>query len=244
MVQAAPADQLKSVDDTVASSDLRFVSAAENKIIQAKQPYVSQTVLVLGLLCGALACLGFWNLNRPKPKTIDGVIVPAPTLEWANAVAAKVDHEDTDHLSVPKKLAHRNKVSRPRTNLPIIATKRQLAPLTVSTAAAPVMAALQIRIEHQFAKAVASVWLDNVLVYTRPLEGDKKRHALVFQQVVGQRFDIIKVAMGKHEVRVRVQSDTESYDRTKTIANAFIRDEGTLHILCDKKHADLQLTLQ
>ena len=52
------------------------------------------------------------------------------------------------------------------------------------------------------------------------------------------------VPMGRHQVRVRIQSAAESYDQTKSIAEVFIRDEGVLRIICDKKHDDLQLTLR
>jgi hypothetical protein len=126
----------------------------------------------------------------------------------------------------------------------VVAVTKQLPPATTATAAVPVTGTLQIDIQHQFANAVASVWLDNVLVYTQALKGDKSRRALVFQTVVGHQFDAIRVPMGRHEVRVRIQSAAESYDETKTITEAFIRDEGTLRIICDKKHDDLQLTIQ
>jgi len=88
------------------------------------------------------------------------------------------------------------------------------------------------------------VWLDNVLVYTHSLQGDKSRRALVFQRIVGHQSEAVTVPMGKHEVRVRVESDPESYDQSSGITDAFIRAEGTLRIICDKKHDDLQLTLQ
>jgi len=77
-----------------------------------------------------------------------------------------------------------------------------------------------------------------------PIPRDRTRRAVVFQKVVGHQFDSVMVPMGKHQVRVRIQSVAESYDQTKTIAEAFIRDEGALRIICDKKHDDLQLTLR
>jgi hypothetical protein len=125
-----------------------------------------------------------------------------------------------------------------------VAADKQWPPPTTATAVVPVTGTLQIDIQHQFANAVASVWLDNVLVYTQALKRDKGRRALVFRKVIGHQFDAVRVSIGKHKVRVRIQSPTEPYDQTKTLAEAFIRDEGTLRIMCDKKHDDLTVALQ
>jgi hypothetical protein len=53
---------------------------------------------------------------------------------------------------------------------------------------ATVPGTLQIEIHHQFASAQASVWLDNRLIYTHSLHGDKKTRALVFRKVEGHQF--------------------------------------------------------
>jgi serine/threonine protein kinase len=236
-------EQNKPIDSDVVSLDQEIVASTAGKSFQRKQSSFSQVFLVCGLFVAALACVGLWSLSRPKPKVIGDSTNPAPAAQPAAAVAAKENRTDTAP-TVAKSSAPSVKVASHRANTRVITVNKQLPLSTTSTAAAPVTATLQIDIEYQFAHAQASVWLDNVLVYTQSLQGEKRRYALVFQQVVGQRFDTLRVPMGRHEVRVRIQSATESYDQTKTIAAAFIRDEGTLQILCDKKHQDLQLTLQ
>jgi hypothetical protein len=105
-------------------------------------------------------------------------------------------------------------------------------------------AMLQIEVEHHFADASASVWLDNRLIYTKALHGEKQRRALLFKRVNGQQFDVIKVPSGIHQLRVRVNSDADAYDQSKMIADASIQSASILRIDCGQKGAGLQLTLQ
>jgi hypothetical protein len=105
-------------------------------------------------------------------------------------------------------------------------------------------AMLQIEVEHHFGDASASVWLDNRLIYTKALHSEKQRRALLFKQVNGQQFDVIRVPSGTHQLRVRVRSDTDAYDQSKMIADASIQSASVLRITCGQKGAGLQLTLQ
>jgi len=114
----------------------------------------------------------------------------------------------------------------------------------ISVPLAPMNGTLQIEIHHRFANARAWIWLDNRLVYTHSLLGDNKTRALVFRRVEGRQFETIGVPTGKHKVRVRIQSVANHYDQSKTIADAFIRNESTLRIVFGKKSDQLQLTLQ
>jgi serine/threonine protein kinase len=109
----------------------------------------------------------------------------------------------------------------------------------------PANATLQIEIHHHFTSAQASVWLDNRVIYTHSLRGDIKTRALVFRQVEGRQVETIGVPVGKHKVRVRIQSPADHYDQSKTIADAFMRNgQSTLQIVCGKKRDTLQLKLQ
>jgi hypothetical protein len=109
----------------------------------------------------------------------------------------------------------------------------------------PTNATLQIEIHHHFASARASVWLDNRVIYTHSLRGDIKTRALVFRQVEGRQVETIGVPVGKHKVKVRIQSPADHYDQSKTIADAFMRNgQSTLQIVCGKKRDILQLKLQ
>jgi hypothetical protein len=100
---------------------------------------------------------------------------------------------------------------------------------------------LQIEVEHHFTDATASVWVDNRLVYTQSLLGKKQRHALVFRKVVGHQFQVVRVAPGKHQVRVRIQSTADAYDQSKITSVAFVPGVSLLRIVCGDKADGLQL---
>jgi serine/threonine protein kinase len=104
---------------------------------------------------------------------------------------------------------------------------------------------LQIQIQHRFTEGRASVWLDNRLVYTHPLHGEIKSHALVFRRVEGCQSETIGVPTGEHKVRVRIQSAADRYDQSKIVAGMFTRNRtSVLQIVCLKKRGELQLTLR
>jgi serine/threonine protein kinase len=234
----APADDdRKLANDVLGGSGRTIAASAISKDLQTRK-WLFSWALGGSLLAAALA-VAFWSVNRtttaPSESAINLALQPAIT------TSVEQSHSDAQPPKPPKL---QKKISRPRAKVRVVAANMQLLPAPTPKVVEPVKAKLQIDIEHQFTSAVASVWLDNVLVYTQPLQGDKTRRAVVFQKVVGHQFDSVMVPMGKHQVRVRIQSATESYDQTKTIAEAFIRDEGVLRIICDKKHGDLQLTMQ
>jgi len=106
-------------------------------------------------------------------------------------------------------------------------------------------ATMQIEIEHPFAAAEASVWLDNQLVYTHPLHGESRTRAVVFRHIQGHQSDSVQVPAGEHRVHVRIQSIKDSYDQSKTLSGIFQRSgENVLHVKCDKHGGTLDVTLQ
>jgi len=106
-------------------------------------------------------------------------------------------------------------------------------------------ATLQIEVTHDFAKARISVWSDNKLVYSQMLQGESKSRALVFRQVQGRESDTVWVPAGKHQLKVRVQSDADGYDHSRTVAAAFpVSGQKTLQITSTRKHNLLQVALR
>lgn len=106
-------------------------------------------------------------------------------------------------------------------------------------------ASLDLRIEHPFTDARASIWSDNQLVYNQVLPAAGKNHLLIFRQAHGHEFRTVSLSPGKHQVRVRVQSPVADYDQSRTVAvNLAPKGETILRIDCDKKHNRLHLTLQ
>ena len=146
-------------------------------------------------------------------------ITPIEKSQAVNTIAAEAHIAAADDKNVPiareicRAPSRRNTVRSARF-LPR-QTKRQ-------PSAAPADAMLQIEVEHHFSDATASVWVDNRLVYTQSLLGKKQRHGLVFRKVVGHQFQVVRVAPGKHQVRVRVQSTADAYDQSKITSVAFV----------------------
>ena len=109
----------------------------------------------------------------------------------------------------------------------------------------PSHAELNLEIEHPFTEARASVWLDNQLVYTQVLHADVKNRLLVFRKPQGHESHKVELQSGKHQVRVRVQSQMTAYDQSRTLAVNFApKGERTLRVKCDRKRNLLQLMLQ
>jgi serine/threonine protein kinase len=114
-----------------------------------------------------------------------------------------------------------------------------------STPAPPATATLEIEVEHAFAEAHLSIWVDDRLSYTHLLEGTDKKHLVVFHHVQGHEFHAMPIAAGKHRLRVRVTPDTDSaHDRTAGVTGEFARgSEKMLHIHFDK-NGEMNLRLE
>jgi len=57
-------------------------------------------------------------------------------------------------------------------------------------------------------------------------------------------FTLSRVAPGKHQVRVRIQSAADSYDQSKVASVAFDSGISLLRIICDDKGEGLQLNFK
>ena len=194
--------------------------------------FPSTNGLAYALLAAAMGLATFFSLQHTKaelsgPKKMEPAVQQSSTSIQSN--------KDGTTMKIPMLRA---KVSRPRAKVPAL-------PANIPVAAVPANATLLIEIDHHFIDARASVWLDNDLVYAHSLRGDSKRRRLVFRKVEGHQFEAVRVPAGKHDVRVRIQSAADSYDQSKTMADATIgSSESMLRIVCGKKPGQLQLILE
>ncbi len=120
----------------------------------------------------------------------------------------------------------------------------KVAALTLphQTLASP--AVLEIEVEHRFAQAELSIWVDDSLSYTHALEGADKKHLVVFHQVQGHEFHAMQLSPGKHILRVQVTSGAANTGQTATLTGAFVSGkEKMLHILFTKQ-GKMDLTLE
>jgi serine/threonine protein kinase len=188
------------------------------------------TVFLFGLVAMVAAAVALWSGQSPKSQQN----APIEMQQAVNNSAAAKVAGDLSAQTRPETSGRRSKKLLSPALVPSLQTK---APIPSASADAM----LQIEVEHHFADATASVWVDNSLVYTQPLLGKKQRHALVFRKVIGHQFQVVRVAPGEHRVRVRVQSPADSYDQSKITSVAFVQGVSLLRIICDDKGEGLQL---
>jgi eukaryotic-like serine/threonine-protein kinase len=105
-------------------------------------------------------------------------------------------------------------------------------------------ATLDIEMEHNFASAELSIWVDDQQAYSRKLEGTDKRRMVVFHSVQGHESHAIRLAPGQRSVRVQVASDVDSSEQSSTITGEFVSGkEKTLRIHFNKR-GEMTLSLQ
>ena len=98
--------------------------------------------------------------------------------------------------------------------------------------------------EHKFAEANLSIWVDGRLTYTHRLEGTDKKHLVVFHHVQGHEFHAMQVSPGKHSLKVQVTSDGAAYDQSATAAGEFVSGQESVLRINFSKHGEISLSLQ
>ena len=119
------------------------------------------------------------------------------------------------------------------------------APKPVSYPAKPVAdSTLDIEIEHRFSEADLSVWVDDKLTYDQPLHSQTKKHWNPFRGNVKET-ESMRIASGKHRVRVRVRSTSDKYEQTETVVGSFAKNHPATLLISFQGHAkDMQLEFQ
>jgi serine/threonine protein kinase len=227
--------------------------AEDSVTFKKKKSMFSTTVVIFGVVAMLVANVALWTGGGLKssesgsvamqPQVNSSVVASQPEVASDKTGGEKV--ADDNAISANTDV---NKSAQTAPKKPVRKAKKPLSPaqaaFPVTSApipAAPEDATLQIEIEHHFSDATASVWVDDRLVYTQSLLGKKQRRALVFKKVVGHQFQAVRVAPGKHLVRVRIQSEADSYDQSKVTSVAFDPGISLLRIICDDKGEGLQL---
>ena len=98
--------------------------------------------------------------------------------------------------------------------------------------------------EHKFAEAHLSIWVDDRLTYTHLLEGIDKKHLVVFHHVQGHEFHAMQVSPGKHRLRVQVTSGGATYDQSATVTGEFASGQENVLQISFNKHGEMNLSLQ
>lgn len=105
---------------------------------------------------------------------------------------------------------------------------------------------LKLSVEHHFADAKLSLFVDDRLTYTQALRGATKKRLGVFPgSIKGYDSETVPVPTGEHRLRVQVQSGASGFDRSTTIVGTFATDaEKTLRVNFDKQRNDMMVALE
>jgi serine/threonine protein kinase len=219
------------------------VSRLQGGFVRVRYVQGALVVVVLAIFAAILSSR-FPNRVRPTSSAPAGITSSRVPRVKPQASAAEIQSSSLVPVPAPPATqpAHTTGTSqtvRTRKKGPVGAT-------LVALKAKPLEpASLDIEIRHQFIVARVMIWLDDVLVYEKELQGITNKHALVFQRTVGFDIAAIKTAAGTHTVKVRVQSGSDSYDLSKAISGDFIAGaKNTLLVKCDRKHNLMVLALQ
>jgi serine/threonine protein kinase len=105
-------------------------------------------------------------------------------------------------------------------------------------------ALLEIEVDHKFVDAHLSIWVDDLLTYTHPLEGIEKRHLIMFHQVQGHEFHAVQIPAGKHLLKVKVSSGASVPEQTATIQGKFASGKETMLRINFDNRGQMNLSLK
>jgi serine/threonine-protein kinase len=212
-------------------------SAVENVFEKLNKLPFAAALLLAGVLVFGLQVRHFISAQKAlatnpvseKAAEPSAIVAEAPPMKQAAAAP------------VAKKLTLRA-VNRP-------VSRAERTPSTTgspSPASAPAIspALLDIQVDHKFAEAHLTIWVDDRMSYTHLLEGADKKHMVVFHKVQGHEFHAMQVPLGKHRLRVRVESPVASYDQSGIVTGEFSADKEQMLRINFSKSGEMQLSLQ
>jgi eukaryotic-like serine/threonine-protein kinase len=202
-------------------------NAAERLLAMMRKQSFAGAVLAVGLFIVGLRLEHLaWRQEELPPAAAKAVPPPPVVTETARAKANSVPVVRKPRKPVPAGGSH---ASVPQAALPV-------SPI------APAM--LEIEVDHRFADARMSIWVDDLLTYTHSLEGTEKKHLVVFHNLQGHEFHAVQISPGKHSLRVEVIPGGNFSERSATIDGEFASGtEKMLRVLFDKT-GEMKLSLQ
>jgi eukaryotic-like serine/threonine-protein kinase len=209
--------------------------AAENLLEQIRRKSLAGTLVLLGLLIFGLWAISF-GAHRVLPRTAGPLpsavgVAPVKTLATPAPAATAVISIPPAPAPIVTKLP--KPVPAGRTYPPSTKVARASSP-TIPPATSSAM--LEIEIEHKFAEAHLSIWVDDSLTYTHPLQGTDTKHMVVFHRVQGHEFHAVQVSPGKHRLRVEVASGGAISNQSAMVDGDFASGrENVLRINFDKR---------
>lgn len=203
--------------------------------VPLSQPWQQAGLAFLALASLVLAFLGLW---WAIPISAAPVVRSAP----ANTAA---------DLRSPAVVASPEVPAPEARNQPTVEIATKKIPRAVSalenrpSAAAARSCQLGIAVEHHFLTADLSIWIDDQERYSHSLRGAVNKRVVFFKGVKGYLSDVVPVAPGNHQIRVRVLSADGSYDESGSISGTFAPgNEKLLDVDFDKDNRRMRLTFE
>jgi eukaryotic-like serine/threonine-protein kinase len=200
--------------------------AAERLLATMRKQSFAGAFLVVGLLLFGLR-LGHLAWHQEALPPVASKTVPSPPVI---AVTTPVKANSEPIANRPRKTVPAARNHRSRTQAP---------PSSSLTAAM-----LEIEVDHKFADAQMSIWVDDLLTYTHPLEGIEKKHLVVFHQIQGHEFHAVQIPPGKHLLRVQVTSGAGLPGQSATIDGEFASGTEKMLRILFNKDGEMKLSLQ
>ena len=168
-------------------------------------------------------------IQNPAPAAVAPSISETPPPTVVEETATKQEAATQPEV-VSKKIRKSAAVSHPAATVKPASTS--VAGLPAATSAGS--ATLDIEVDHKFAEAKLSIWVDDRLSYTRTLEGTDKKHLVLFHHVQGHEIHAMPIPAGSHRLRVQVTSGDNSSDQSVT-GDFSSGSEKLLQVSVDKR---------
>jgi serine/threonine protein kinase len=103
---------------------------------------------------------------------------------------------------------------------------------------------VQLALQHNFAQAEVSVWVDDQLAFSGIAHGAAKKRFFVLRgNIEGKELHELRLLSGAHEIKVRVHTADNQYDSSGSVRGNFVENQhAVLEIRCNKHGIELKLT--
>jgi hypothetical protein len=103
---------------------------------------------------------------------------------------------------------------------------------------------LVIEVDHKFAGAHLSLWVDDRLTYAHRLDATNEKRLVVFHHVEGHELHSLQITSGKHTLRVQVTSTGTIATQSATLGGNFSSGKQSVLRVNFNKRGEMNLVLQ
>ncbi|MGA9507417.1 MAG: serine/threonine-protein kinase [Candidatus Sulfotelmatobacter sp.] len=167
----------------------------------------------------------------PNPAPV--AVAPSPN-ELSPPTMAEKTVTKRPTVAQPEEVSKKIKKSAALPHSAATVTSASANAVGLPAATTPASATLDIEVDHKFAEAKLSMWVDDRLSYTRTLEGTDKKHLVLFHHVQGHEIHAMPIPAGSHRLRVQVTSGENSSDQSVT-GDFSSGSEKLLQVSVDKR---------